>query len=218
MTQQTFIGVPCKRGHSGLRFTSTHNCVQCTKDMSAQRAKQQRLRNPEKAKARVTRYHSSEKGKAAIAAYNTSDARKAALKKYNESAKGIAAKQRYAGTDKQRACQNRAQQAERAILARRLRNRIRQAVKRSKNGKRAGSAVRDLGCSIADFKSFISSKFQDGMTWDNYGEWHLDHIKPIALYDLSNRVHFLEVVHYTNYQPLWAQDNWRKAAKLLEAT
>lgn len=91
--------------------------------------------------------------------------------------------------------------------ARLLRDRIRKAVK---HGYRAGSAVKDLGCSIEEFREYIAAQFQLGMTWGNWGEWHLDHIKPLASFDLSDRHQFLQACHYTNYQPLWAIENQRK--------
>lgn len=81
---------------------------------------------------------------------------------------------------------------------------------------KAGSAVRDLGYSIQDFKKYIESKFQSGMTWDNHGfyGWHIDHIKPLSNFDLTNREQFLIACHYTNLQPLWACDNLRKGNKV----
>lgn len=76
-----------------------------------------------------------------------------------------------------------------------------------------GSAVRDLGCSILVFREWIACKFQPGMTWFNYGQWHIDHVKPLAAFDLTDRSQFLQACHYTNLQPLWAVDNLRKGAK-----
>jgi len=68
-----------------------------------------------------------------------------------------------------------------------------------------GSAVRDLGCSISDFRKYIESRFKQGMTWENYGKngWNLDHIIPISFFDLTNKEELLKAVHYTNIQPLW---------------
>ena len=81
--------------------------------------------------------------------------------------------------------------------------------------KKPGSAVRDLGCTWDHFKSHIESKFTEGMTWENYGDWHIDHIHPLAKVNCSNKEELLKAVHYTNLQPLWAIDNQRKSARLL---
>lgn len=96
-------------------------------------------------------------------------------------------------------------------LAATLRNRVGKALKRNS---KTGSAVADLGCSIQEFKFYIEAKFLPGMTWDNHGEWHLDHILPLASFDLTNREEFLKACHYSNYQPLWSLDNIIKGAKV----
>lgn len=88
-----------------------------------------------------------------------------------------------------------------------LRTRLNMAVR---GNFKAGSAVNDLGISISEFKEYIAVKFLSGMSWDNWGEWHLDHIIPLAAFDLTDRGQFLKVMHYTNYQPLWAKDNLQK--------
>lgn len=95
-----------------------------------------------------------------------------------------------------------------------LRCRLREALKRNyKNG----SAVKDLGCTISQLKTYLESKFQPGMTWDNYGYygWHIDHIKPLASFNLTDRKQLLDACHYTNLQPLWATDNLSKNDKLI---
>ncbi len=104
----------------------------------------------------------------------------------------------------------RKQRAENLIFRLRsnLRSRLYHAVK---SGQKTGSAVKDLGCSIEDFKKYIESKFSTGMNWENYGKWHLDHIIPISKFDLDNRKQFLRACHYTNLQPMWSIDNIRKS-------
>jgi len=93
-----------------------------------------------------------------------------------------------------------------------LRNRLRIAVK---SNQKVGSAVKDLGCTIEEFKQYIEKQFEEDMSWENYGlyTWHLDHIKPLVSFDLTDRQQFLQACHYTNYQPLWAHDNLSKGAK-----
>ena len=97
-------------------------------------------------------------------------------------------------------------------LKKRLRDRLRKAIK---NNYKAGSAVRDLGCSVEYFKEYIESKFTEGMSWNNWcvGGWVLDHIIPLNAFDLTDREQLLKAVHYTNMQPLWEDDNLRKAAR-----
>ena len=80
---------------------------------------------------------------------------------------------------------------------------------------KTGSAVQDLGCSISELKAYLESKFQGNMSWENYGPkgWHIDHIKPLSLFDLTNHDQLLQACHYTNLQPLWAEDDWKKSNK-----
>jgi hypothetical protein len=95
-----------------------------------------------------------------------------------------------------------------------LRSRLNATIK--KNFK-SGSAVKDLGCTIDELKKYLESKFQPGMTWDNWTKdgWHIDHIKPLASFDLSDRNQLLEACHYTNLQPLWAKDNLSKSDNII---
>ena len=94
-------------------------------------------------------------------------------------------------------------------LARRLRSRTNIAIR---NDQKGGSAVRDLGCSIYFLKQYLESKFQPGMSWDNWTHtgWHIDHIKPLALFDLADPKQFKAAVHYSNLQPLWSDQNFSK--------
>ena len=77
---------------------------------------------------------------------------------------------------------------------------------------KSGSAVRDLGMTIPEFEAYIEPMFLPGMTWDNRTQdgWQLDHIYPLAKADLTDRVQFLAVANWQNYQPLWAADNLSK--------
>lgn len=96
-------------------------------------------------------------------------------------------------------------------LADNLRSRFNKAFK---NNYKTGSAVQDLGCSIDELKLHLESKFADGMTWDNYGKWHIDHIKPLNSFNLSDLEQLKIACHYTNLQPMWAKDNLKKGDRL----
>jgi hypothetical protein len=92
-----------------------------------------------------------------------------------------------------------------------IRGRISNALRKS--GK-AGSAIKLLGCSIEDAKSYIEGKFAQGMAWSNWGAWHLDHIRPLASFDLSDPAELAQACHFTNLQPLWAGENMRKGGRV----
>lgn len=72
-----------------------------------------------------------------------------------------------------------------------------------------------LGCPMPDFLEYLKSKFSNGMSFENYGEWHLDHILPCDMFDLTIRGDRERCFHYTNLQPLWASENRIKSNKLI---
>jgi hypothetical protein len=94
-----------------------------------------------------------------------------------------------------------------------LRNRVNKLI----SGKlKKFSAVKDLGCTVEFFINYLESKFLPGMTWENHGKngWHIDHIKPLSLYNLENEKEFKEACNYKNLQPLWAIDNIKKSNRI----
>ena len=76
-----------------------------------------------------------------------------------------------------------------------------------------GNTTDILGCSYYDVRVHISNNFKEGMNWDNYGEWHIDHIKPLALAKTKEETY--KLCHYTNLQPLWAIENLQKGCNSL---
>ena len=97
-----------------------------------------------------------------------------------------------------------------------LRSRLRNAIDQKRNGGAVKSArTRELlGADMPIVFSHIELQFQEGMTWQNYGKWHVDHILPCASFDLSKPEEQFKCFNYKNLQPLWAVDNLRKHAKL----
>ena len=92
-----------------------------------------------------------------------------------------------------------------------LRSRLNSAVK----GKiKSGSSISNLGCSIEELRQHLENQFQPGMSWENYGNWHIDHIVPLSFFDLTEEMQLKDACYFTNLQPLWAEDNLRKGAKL----
>lgn len=99
-------------------------------------------------------------------------------------------------------------------MAARLRNRIRKILKH-KNINKIDKSFKLIGCSREDLKIYLESKFKDGMSWENYNKWHIDHIIPCSSFDLTKEEEQRKCFHYTNLQPLWASDNIRKSNKIL---
>lgn len=69
-----------------------------------------------------------------------------------------------------------------------------------------------LGCSWVELKSHLASQFKEGMSWNNYGDWHVDHVIPLA--SAQTKGELIKLCHYSNLQPLWAFDNLSKGAKM----
>ena len=95
-----------------------------------------------------------------------------------------------------------------------LRSRLRSAIR---GRYKAGSAVTFLGCSIEELKQYLENKFLKGMSWCNHGrgtyKWHIDHIRPLASFDLTDPNQLKLACHFTNLQPLWQFQNLSKGRK-----
>jgi hypothetical protein len=70
-----------------------------------------------------------------------------------------------------------------------------------------------LGCSVKELKDYLEAKFLRGMSWENHGKWHIDHIVPLSAFDLASDAQVALAFHYTNLQPLWARDNLSKGGR-----
>lgn len=93
-------------------------------------------------------------------------------------------------------------------------NRIRIALK-SQNIKKRNKTIELIGCSFSDLRKHLESLFWVGMKWENHGRrgWHVDHIIPIAKFDLTDPDQQKICFHYTNMQPMWWRENLKKGNK-----
>jgi len=104
------------------------------------------------------------------------------------------------------------------ILIKSLRNKLKRHLIKGTNPEfsytKAASSL--LGCTVEELKTHIENQFEDGMTWENWTRdgWHLDHIVPCSSFDLTKKKEQKKCFHYTNLQPLWAEDNLSKGSKL----
>lgn len=82
----------------------------------------------------------------------------------------------------------------------------------SRNGFTKKSKTKELlGCDWSVLKEHIENNFKEGMNWYNRGEWHIDHIIPLC--SAKNEFDLLKLCHYTNLQPLWAEENLSKGGR-----
>jgi hypothetical protein len=93
-------------------------------------------------------------------------------------------------------------------LERNVRIRINKFIK---NKKENSSQIID--CSYSFLKEYLEKKFDENMSWDNYGKWHIDHIIPLS--SAKTEEDIIKLCHYTNLQPLWAEENLKKGCKIL---
>lgn len=100
-----------------------------------------------------------------------------------------------------------------------LRKRLVSAIQRKRIKKKGCSISAALGCSIENFKIYLESRWEPGMSWDNYGKgkgkWQIDHEIPCAIFDLSKPNHVRRCFHFSNLQPMWSHENNAKGAKVL---
>jgi hypothetical protein len=97
-----------------------------------------------------------------------------------------------------------------------FKNNISRAIHRNltegKQGNKTENIFKSIGYDLNELKNHIESQFDSKMNWDNYGKWHVDHIKPVCSYNFSSITDekFKECWSLKNLRPLWANDNHKK--------
>ena len=166
----------------------------------ARKAAKKAYRESEKGKATEKayrkRYQQSEKGKSSMKRYQQSEKGKAALKKYKQSEKG---KAYYKANRK-----NRYQTDPVYKLHCLLRSGFYQWIKGNQKTCRTEQYV---GCTYKELLDHLESQFEEGMTWENQGEWQIDHFKAQSRFDPTIEEEAYMCWHYTNLQPMWASEN-----------
>jgi hypothetical protein len=94
----------------------------------------------------------------------------------------------------------------------RLKDNIRRRINNSlNNSNKKRKSLDYLGCDIEYYKLYLENKFEKQMSWNNYGEWQIDHIIPLSSAKTEDEL--IKLFHYTNTQPLWKKDNLIKRAR-----
>lgn len=94
-------------------------------------------------------------------------------------------------------------------MVRNVRTRVANAIKRQGLIKDSRTLAL-LGCSWDEYMTHIFNQLTLGMTWENFGTWHIDHIVPINTFDLSCPIQRAQAFHWSNTRPLWASENWAR--------
>jgi hypothetical protein len=161
----------------------------------------QKTKHTDAYKASRKKYKQSLKGKVASARYHRGLAYKESQKKYQNSPKGLSARKRV---------YEKALTIPEKVVCKSLRGHMR----RIRPGFKSESTAKMLGCTIQQCCNHLEAQFTEGMSWDNYGKWHIDHIIPCAFFDLSKPSHQKVCFNWQNLQPLWESDNCAKGDKI----
>lgn len=162
--------------------------------------------------------------KECVKQYEQSLVRKLSHKKYNQSPAGKLSRkiiqQKYWKSSVGRLSQKRSREKRLSTLRGRFNQRMSIAINRSLKAKGASKYGCHweviVGYKIGQLKIHLESLFVEGMDWDNYGKWHIDHKKPIISFNYDGPDHpdFKKCWALKNLQPLWAKENDSKGAKL----
>ena len=200
-----FTGKPCKHGHLSKRFASTGNCVACSQIYGKALSTEQKERNKVSQRRSVARRLAQNPRHFADKALLRLNAKRNEIK---ERSKDLAAE--FKKTHGYSYSTYKLRKSSTARIAVNLRRRLRKAVL----GRAKSAQTLDLlGCTVDHLLGHLAAQFQPGMNWDNYGEWHIDHVRPCASFDLTDLEQQRQCFHYSNLQPLWAADNLAKSDK-----
>ncbi len=213
-----WTGVPCIHGHLAHRWTASRECVECVKARNHRDDRKQymaaymrtrRAADPELREAE--RLSSLERMRTIYAPIYRTDPQHIERQRANqrEHYKRSVVENPDRWRRKRRIDYQRLVSTIQGRILCRLRARFHGVLK----GKRKpGQCLELVGCSLGELTRHIESQFKAGMSWDNFGEWHIDHIRPCASFDLTEADQVKQCFHFSNLQPLWAIENLKKGA------
>lgn len=182
-------------------------------------ARKDRAKNPEIARERIRKYRRTEKAKNTFKKYRESNSYKEINKRWMESEKGKKYHKEYSKSDKMKEWMKEYKRNKRknnlhyklkcnisTLIGNRLRSRL-----SSKNWQ---STFSFLPYTVDELKIHLENLFKSGMSWQNYGDWHIDHIRPDCKFDYKNveDEEFKRCWALENLQPLWAEENLSKGS------
>lgn len=195
--KEYFTGKPCKSGHISVLRVSQQTCVECKRSWAKRH------------------YETHKNGAVQQSANKRATARDMERRRTNpEHLERRRTQIREAARRRLDAAREYSRDYYQTNIQRRLKTLLQVRVRRAlldQQAEKSQSTAAELGCTIEELARHFESRFSKGMTWENIGKWHIDHIRPCASFDLTDRVQQSQCFHYTNLQPLWAEDNLRKS-------
>lgn len=167
----------------------------------AYKESQRKYRASEKGKTCQTKYRQSEKGKSFLQEYNKTDKRKEWLKGHRAGEKRKAYMSHYV----RERCET--------DVEFKLRLRFSTAIYLSLRAKKSRASWQKIvGYTVSDLRKHLEARFVEGMSWNNYGDWHIDHVTPKSLFHYNSYEDdsFKQCWSLNNLQPLWAKENLAK--------
>jgi len=209
-----FTGLPCKFGHIEMRYTNGAKCVECSKILSLKRSKlpyvkekikllKQKNKKPQKTPMIVTTSKDEKERKREYA------------RKYYHLKKdhlSLMSKKYYNSDERKKYIKNWAREYRKTPIGASI-SFMRKCINRCLINKSDRTSVL-LGYEKENLRSHLEEKFKDGMSWENYGKWHIDHIIPIKHF-LDKNINDPKIINaLDNLQPLWAEENLTKSSRM----
>lgn len=205
-----FTGKMCKNGHIAKRTASNGSCIECANEKMRRLRINEEYVVQERARAKDKRDINPEAARVRLRDHRNNDLEWARTREREWYAKNIE-KQREIARYKERKKRSTAKGQLDSNMSRAIRGSLQVGVK----SRRSWQSL--VGYTVSDLKEHLERQFQPGMSWENYGKWHIDHIIPLAAhnYDTAEAPDFQKAWALSNLRPLWAVENMSKGAKLI---
>lgn len=217
-----FTEKSCPKGHKSKRYTNSSKCVECVRLRSKVYGKvwfqknKVRLREIRRKHAKNNRekyvnyqliYREKNPDKYKRTLEKRKPKRRLYAKKYYQDNKNKILNKKYTRLKEDLVFRLK------ELVRARIQSGLRQHVKGIKKSMRS---IMYLGCSYEEYVVYLEKKFSKGINWSNMGGkkgWQIDHVKPLARFDLSKKSNQLKAFNYKNTQPMWIKDNLSKGGR-----
>ena len=197
---------PLSEFHKNSKYKNTQYYKSYCKSCSKKRRQEYYQKNREKDFARKKKYFADPKNKVARERY------RAYMKEYNKEYNANPKNREKKNARQKKRQKERRQSDPLYKLKCNVRSRINKTITRA-GFKKNSKTHKILNCSFEEFASHLEKQFNSGITWENYGKWHLDHIVPVSL--ASTEEEIIKLNHYKNFQPMWGPENGSKNNKII---